>query len=218
MSWNITGFEMLDLFQGTFGQSVCGLVICLFLPFFLLYIRSKPTGGRLLCCSHGNCPRKAKSVWWRRRRKKRKTLHLPLEGQLFGWAWAVSTLPSVFYFLTDLWLIKLNQNKKWILYMGPPVRQDGPHLFPLEASLQMDWAKRRQVMGVEVTGHRLGTKELSHLPVRTAPFQTPALALRCSHHRWTAFRKVLVMPGLQYSDTRRATLSGCHERKATKWR
>lgn len=34
MSWNIRGCEMLDLFQGTLGQSVCSLLICLFLPFF----------------------------------------------------------------------------------------------------------------------------------------------------------------------------------------
>lgn len=27
-----------------------------FCLFFFFYIRSEPTGGRLLCCSHGNCP------------------------------------------------------------------------------------------------------------------------------------------------------------------
>lgn len=52
-------------------------------------------------------------------KKKRKTLHLPLEGQLFGWAWAVSPLLSVFYCLTDLWLRKLNQNKNGHCTRGP---------------------------------------------------------------------------------------------------
>lgn len=87
-----------------------------FCHFFLLYIRSKPTGGRLLCCSHGNCPRKAKSVWWRRREKN---LHLPLGGQLFRWAWAVFPLLSVFYCLADLWLVKLNQHKNGHGTRGP---------------------------------------------------------------------------------------------------
>lgn len=33
--------EMLDLFQGTPGQSVCSLLICLFLPFFFLSFTSE---------------------------------------------------------------------------------------------------------------------------------------------------------------------------------
>jgi len=67
MSWNISGSKMLDLFHGTLSLSVCSLLICLLLP-FSPYIRSKPTGGRLLYRSHGNCPQKAHSVWWRRRK------------------------------------------------------------------------------------------------------------------------------------------------------
>lgn len=55
---------MLDLFQGALGQSVCSLLICLFLPFFsLLHITSEPTGGWLLFRSHGNCPRKKPRVF-----------------------------------------------------------------------------------------------------------------------------------------------------------
>lgn len=86
---------------------------------FLFHIRSEPTGGRLIYRSHGNCPRKAKSVWWRR--KKEKTLYLPVEGQLLGGAWAVFPL------LTELFgprLVKINQNKVDTVW-GPQSAQVG---------------------------------------------------------------------------------------------
>lgn len=85
---------MLDLFQGTLGQSVCSLLICLFLPFFSRTSEASPQVVAYftvaMATAHGK-PRETK------KKKKRETLHLPLEGQLLGRAWAISPLLSVFF-------------------------------------------------------------------------------------------------------------------------
>ena len=42
--------------------------------FFLSYIRSEPTGGRLLYCSHGNCPRKTKRDGEKKKKERNPSL------------------------------------------------------------------------------------------------------------------------------------------------
>ena len=73
---------MLDLFQATLGQSVCSLLICLFLPFtseespqVVAYFTVA------MATAHGK-PRVFDGG--EEEKKKKETLHLPLEGQLLG--------------------------------------------------------------------------------------------------------------------------------------
>lgn len=176
-----------------------------FLAFFPPYIRSKPTGGRLLYRSHGNWPQKASSV-----AEKKKNKPLLTFRRAAPW---MSVGGFLFFFF------KLRMTSEWLRtqWTPPSPRQSRwATSIPLKARPQMGWCRRGRVARTAGSGHGPGTEEQGHLPVRTAPFQNhppsppPPMALQYPHHRWTAFRKALVMPGLHRSDTSRAVQSGFH--------
>lgn len=158
---------MLDLFQGTFGQSACSLVIFCFLSFFFsFYIRSKPTGGRFLYCSHGNCPRKAMSV--RKERGERRFIYLYRGSSLDECKW--------FYICVIEDLMTLTERS----YNKPEYTesQGGGRSVSFPSRPVHRWVEPRGgwVMRAEETEYSPGTDDLSHLPISTASFQTPAPA------------------------------------------